>query len=305
MKVLLLGRHGQLARCLTERRPHLDMVVAGRPEMDLELDGSVRELITEVRPDLVINSAAYTAVDQAEVDEELARRINATGAGEAAGAAAEVGAPIIHVSTDYVFDGSKDSPYREDDITNPATVYGQTKLAGEEMVCAANDKHVIVRTSWLFSPFGRNFVKSMLVAARSNSVLRVVDDQHGSPTSAIDLAGAITLVAKRLLAGSETALGRTYHVAGGGVATWHDVATATMEEAKSLGLPVAEVRPISSSEWPTAAERPRYSALDSTSFAKDFDFVLPDWRLGLKNVVRRLANEELRSDKSASRNARN
>jgi dTDP-4-dehydrorhamnose reductase len=231
-------------------------------------------------------------VDEAEDQPELAHRINADAAGEAAEAAADVGGTIVQVSTDYVFGGGRnDRPYREEDPVRPLGVYGRSKLAGEELVRAANPRHAILRTAWLYSPFGRNFVKSMIAAARARPLLTVVDDQHGSPTSALDLADAVLRLVDGWRGGDGPAGGVTYHLAGSGVTSWCGLAEAVMAECRHLGLPAAEVRPIRTEGWPTRAERPRYSALDSGKFAAEIGFSMPDWRTSVRSVVRRLAGE--------------
>jgi dTDP-4-dehydrorhamnose reductase len=295
MKWLVTGRAGQLARSLAQRaagRADLELQFAARPEVDLTRPGSIAAAIRRRRPDIVINAAAYTAVDDAEEQPELAHRINADAAGEAAEAAADVGAAVIQISTDYVFGGSrKDKRYREDDPVQPLGVYGRSKLAGEELVGAANPRHAILRTAWLYSPFGRNFVKSMIAAARARPVLTVVDDQHGSPTSAIDLADAVLRLVDGWRGRVKPAGGVTYHVAGSGVTSWCGLAEAVMAECRRLGLPAAEVRPIRTEEWPTRAERPRFSALDSGKFAAEIGFTMPDWRTSVGSVVRQLATE--------------
>jgi dTDP-4-dehydrorhamnose reductase len=291
VKVLVTGREGQLAQSLNERRndhPQLELLFAARPETDLSIPGSIAKAIEAARPDVVINAAAYTDVDRAEDEPELAWRINAEAAGEAALAAAAVDARIIQLSTDYVFDGSKSEPYVEADPVNPRNVYGASKLAGEERVRSTNSRHLILRTSWVVSPFGRNFVKTIIGAAASREVLTVVDDQHGRPTSALDLAGALVGIVGRWHAGDGVGLGSTYHVAGSGEASWFDLAVATMDECRRLGAPAAELRPIGSSEWPTRAARPHNSVLDCSRFERDFGFALPAWQSSLRGIVQRI-----------------
>src|SRR4051812_19276650 len=194
MKILVTGTEGQLARSLVERallRNDIELVALGRPELDLKAPGSAAAAIAEAAPDLVINAAAYTAVDGAEDEPERAFRINADAAGEVAAAAVRAGAAVIQLSTDYVFDGRGEDAYREDASVNPLGVYGRSKLAGEEQVRSANPRHAIVRTAWVYSPFSRNFVKSIMAAAGTRDRLTVVDDQRGSPTSALDLADGL------------------------------------------------------------------------------------------------------------------
>ena len=286
MRILVTGREGQLARSIAERFTGHELLFAARPEVDLAEPGSVSRAILEARPELVVNAAAYTAVDQAETDQPLAFRINGDAAGEAAKAAADVGAPVIQLSTDYVFDGRSDSAYRETDATAPQSVYGRSKLAGEEAVRALNPRHLILRTAWVYSPFGRNFVRTMLAAAHHRDVVTVVDDQRGNPTSALDLADGIAAA----VAGDLSSWG-TYHLAGSGVTSWCGVAAAVMEEAEALGLPTAEVRPIRTADWPTPAARPANSVLDSSRFADRFGFTMPHWRDSLREVVARIARD--------------
>jgi dTDP-4-dehydrorhamnose reductase len=290
MRVLVTGAHGQVALGLKERSTGRDMtlICASRPQTDLAKPGAVAAAIRNVAPDVVVNAAAYTNVDRAEAERELAFRVNADAAGEAAEAASEIGAAIIQLSTDYVFDGAGDRPWREVDPVHPINVYGASKAAGEDKVRAANPRHLIVRTSWVVSPFGRNFVKTMMEAARSQDVLRVVDDQRGRPTSAVDLAGAIFTMAEAVaLGGGE--LGQTYHVAGSGEASWFDLACEVMDRCKSLGIAAVPVEPVSSGEWPTAAVRPRYSVLDCGRCEADFGIRLADWRSSVRAIVGRIA----------------
>ena len=292
MKVLVTGRDGQLARCLVERaagREGIELVAVGRPELDLEAAGSAARVIAEASPNVVINAAAYTAVDQAEDEPDRAFRINADAAGEVAAAARSAGAAIVQMSTDYVFDGRSAEPYGEDSATNPLGIYGRSKLAGEEQVRTANPDHVILRSAWVYSPFGRNFVKTMMAAAETREELTVVDDQFGNPTSALDLADGILAMIERWRHGGRTGLGDTYHLAGSGSTSWCEFAQAIMDECRVLGLPAAEVRPIRSDEWPTRAARPQNSALDCARFARDFGFTMPQWRDSLRVVVERLA----------------
>jgi dTDP-4-dehydrorhamnose reductase len=290
MKILVTGTEGQLARSLVERarfRADVELVALGRPQLDLEVPGSAAAAIGETAPDLVINAAAYTAVDRAEDEPERAFRINADAAGEVAAAAARAGAAVIQLSTDYVFDGLGEGAYREDALVNPLGVYGRSKLAGEEQVRAANPRHAIVRTAWVYSPFGRNFVKSIIAAAGARDVLTVVDDQRGSPTGALDLAdGLFEMI------GGEGGLGETYHLAGAGTATWCEFAREIMAQCAALGLPHVPVEPIRTEDWPTRAARPRNSVLDSGKFEQTFGFALPDWRISVRTVVERLAREQ-------------
>jgi dTDP-4-dehydrorhamnose reductase len=295
MKLMVTGCKGQLARSLIERasnRPDIWLVALGRPELDLEQPGSAAEAIAEIRPDVVINAAAYTAVDRAEDEPELAMRINADGAGEVAEAAARVGAPVIQISTDYVFDGRAAGDYAEDAPTSPVGAYGRTKLAGEEQVRAANWRHAIIRTAWVYSPFGHNFVKTMMAVAKTRDVLTVVDDQQGNPSSALDLADGLLAMLDRWRDAPDAGLGQTYHVAGAGWTSWCGFARAIMAKREQLGLPTARIEPIATADWPTKAQRPPNSRLSSDKFARDFGFVMPPWEHSLAEVVERLASEE-------------
>jgi len=288
MRVLVVGAQGQVGRSLVERArnsPTIELSAVGRSGIDLEQPGRAAPLIAEVAPDVVINAAAYTAVDQAESDADCAYRINAEGAGELAAAAAKAGAAMIQISTDYVFDGFAAEPYDETAAPNPLNVYGKSKLAGEELVRAVNRRHLIVRTAWVYSPFGRNFVKTMMHAAQSRDTLTVVDDQRGTPTSALDLADALLFMLER-----DLPFGETYHIAGIGSTSWCGFARAIMAECRNFGLPAAEVQPIESAEWPTAAQRPLNSALNSCKFERDFGYSMPRWEESLPEIVRRLAS---------------
>lgn len=292
MRILVTGVHGQLSRCLMEcaaERHGLQVIAIGRPTLDLEILGSAAEAIAAAKPDLVINAAAYTAVDQAEDEPDRARRINAEAAGEIAAAARALSARVVHISTDFVFDGEASQPYTEDAAANPLGVYGRTKLAGEEAVRSANPDHLIVRTAWLYSPFGRNFVATIMRTAQDRDTLAVVDDQHGSPTSAFDLAEGLLIAIDAWSKGGRVGLGETYHLAGSGSASWFDLARAVMDDCASLGLPHAEVRPIASADWPAKAARPVYSELDSGRFGRDFGHIPPHWRTSVRKVVERLA----------------
>jgi dTDP-4-dehydrorhamnose reductase len=292
MRILVMGKSGQLARSLVERahdRPGVVLAAPGRPSMDLNVPGSAADAILERRPDLVINAAADTDVDGAEEHRLHAFRLNAEAAGEIAAAAATVGAPIVQLSTDYVFDGTSASPYGEDAVPHPLNAYGRTKLAGEEAVRAANPDHLILRTAWVYSPFGRNFVKTMFEAADVREELRVVADQRGSPTSALDLADALLKVAENWRNEGGKGLGETYHLSGSGEASWFDLAERVMSCRRRLGLGAAALVPISAKDWPMRAVRPQYSALNNAKFAHDFGFSLPPWRDSVDEVVVRLA----------------
>lgn len=290
MRVLVLGRQGQVARALVERAAgsaFYDLAAIGRPDIDLEVPGSVERAIRSASPDVVINAAAYTAVDQAEDEPDRAFRINAQAAGEAAAAAKSVDAAFVQISTDYVFDGRSESAYRENDPTHPLGVYGASKLAGEEEVRQANAEHLIVRTAWVYSPFGRNFVGTMLRLASGRDEVRVVADQFGSPTSALDLADALLHAVEKRRGGTADGCGRTYHVAGSGRCSWADLADQVFVNSAVYGGPRAVVRRIATCEFPTKAVRPVNSVLDSSKFEREFDFRMPRWEESVEAVVHR------------------
>lgn len=294
MKLLITGREGQLARSLLDRAgddPSFELITAARPLVDLKQPGSIGKAIRDIRPGLVINAAAYTTVDQAEQEPERAFRINAEAPGEAAEAAAEVGAAFIQVSTDYVFNGDATEPYSETAPTAPLGVYGSSKLAGEEAVRRANLQHLIIRTSWVYSPFGRNFVKTMLQLARTRDEVRVVADQRGSPTSAADLAEALLALAGRHAAGDQAGWGETYHLTAAGSCSWADLATEIFMTSQRLGGPHAAVLPISSADYPTPARRPAFSVLATDKARRQLGIALPDWRRSLEPVVATLLAE--------------
>lgn len=294
MKVLVTGRQGQLVRSLLERGQHWPdhkLIAVGTPELDLASPGSAAAMIRSARPDVVVNAAAYTAVDEAENEPDIALAVNATGAGELAAAASELGAPIIHISTDYVFDGMGTGRYREEDEVGPIGAYGRTKLAGEELVRAASPAHLILRTSWVYSPFGTNFVKTMLRLADTRGELTVVGDQIGNPTSALDLADAIGVLLDRLGNSPAKEIAGTYHLAGAGEASWADFARGIFAVSAELGGPSAKVRDIATREWPTRAKRPVNSRLDSSKFTQTLGFAMPDWRQSVRPVVARLLRE--------------
>jgi dTDP-4-dehydrorhamnose reductase len=286
--VLIAGRSGQLAielqRAVSSagHRP----VAIGRPSLDLTSPSSLQAAIAGVKPDAVVNASAYTAVDKAEDEAELAAAINAAGAGALAAAAANAGVPIVHVSTDYVFDGTKDGVYLETDPPAPLGVYGRTKLEGEQRVAEANPRHVILRTSWVFSAHGHNFVKTMLRLARERTTVSVVDDQRGCPTSAGDLARAITTLLPRIVSDSASAdTFGVFHAAGKGPVTWYAFARAIMDGAARRGAASAAVVPISTADYPTRARRPENSILDSSKLGRVHDIDMPPWQAGLDAVL--------------------
>ncbi|MEX2319509.1 MAG: dTDP-4-dehydrorhamnose reductase [Bauldia sp.] len=291
MKIVVTGKTGQVARSLIERASasgSVEVVALGRPELDLLDATSIAKGIAAARPDIVVSAAAYTAVDRAEDEPDLAHAVNAVGAGRVAEAAAEAGAPVIHLSTDYVFDGTGEEPHGEDDAPGPLGVYGQSKLAGERAVMAANPRHVILRTAWLYSPFGSNFVRTMLRLASYRDEIPVVADQWGNPTSALDVADGVLRIAT-ILQGKGTAFpSGIYHLAGAGATNWSGLARHVFAVSRALGGPHATVRDIASADYPTKARRPANSRLAMARFAATCGWVPPDWRQSTEEVVARL-----------------
>ncbi|WP_439567644.1 dTDP-4-dehydrorhamnose reductase [Sphingopyxis sp.] len=291
MRILVTGRQGQVARAIaaSSLAAH-ELVFASRPEFDLESPELIESFVSRVRPDLVISAAAYTSVDLAEDDAERADRVNAEAPAILAHAASAAGAPVIHLSTDYVFDGSGSHPWREDSPIAPLSIYGRTKARGEEAIRVEAPKtHAIVRTAWVYSPWGSNFVRTMLRLAESgHQTIRVVADQNGNPTSAHCIAQGLDAIVRHWqVEGPEKSSG-TYHLAGKGDASWADFATAIFAASASAGGPSAAVEPIPGSAYPTKAARPANSRLDCTKFQATFGFETAPWRQALQKVVSEL-----------------
>jgi dTDP-4-dehydrorhamnose reductase len=291
VKVVVLGRKGQLARGLSEASvgTGLEVVTIGRPEIDLVDPKSIAVAFARERPEVVINAAAYTGVDKAESEPAIALAINALGPEYAAQWCAAHSIPIIHISTDYVFDGTKDSAYVEADSTGPINVYGLTKLDGEQRVGKTCEQHLILRTAWVYSPWGTNFVKTMLRLASTRSNINVVEDQLGSPTYAPDLAKLILAIATRVASNQDARHWGTYHAAGHGEISWFGFAQEVFRHAAQNGLPFANAAAIPASAYPTPARRPSNSRLDCNKLRQVFGLQLADWRLGVQDCVARLA----------------
>ncbi len=287
MKILVFGKHGQIARALHEEANSTHEIIAlGREEADLFEKGIVVKEITRHAPDIIVNAAAYTAVDNAENETEAANHLNTVVPGEMASAAHKTGSHFVHISSDYVFDGDSASPYREDDPTKPLNVYGASKLAGEDAVMVANKGAIIVRTSWVFSEFGANFVKTMLRLAGERDTLSVVDDQIGGPTSARDIAIALLTIAQKKYRGA--AGEGVYHFQGAPVVTWAGFAKKIFEIAGAQTL----VTPIPTSQFPTPAARPLHTVLDCARLERDFGIPQPDWRPALRQVIEALQKKD-------------
>jgi len=295
IKALVFGQNGQLASCLAQlgkEYPDISLDFFGRSRCDIENPSNLLEVIRAARPNLVINAAAYTAVDQAESDQEAARTINQTAVRVMAEETARQGVPIVHFSTDYVFDGTATAPYCEDDDVSPLGVYGETKLAGELDMQQANPLHVIFRTSWVYSAYGKNFVKTMLNLMDSRAEIKVVNDQTGCPTSAHDIIKVLLKIVPQIVERDFKGFG-TYHLVSNDPMTWWGFAKLV----QSTGLEVfgpdwsggrCEVLPITSEMYPTAAKRPGYSVLSTAKFQKTFGVQMPPVSESLTNVISEL-----------------
>jgi dTDP-4-dehydrorhamnose reductase len=291
-RMVVTGREGQVVLSLIERGEHdtrFEVIALGRPDLDLSAPERIDAALRAARPDVIVSSAAYTAVDQAETDEAAATVINGIAAGRIAETAAALGVPVLHLSTDYVFDGEKLSPYLETDPVAPIGAYGRSKLAGERAVAAATGNHAILRTAWVYSPFGKNFMKTMLKLAETRDALNVVGDQVGNPTSALDIADTVLTVAANLLASDDPALRGVFHMTGTGEASWADFAAEIFARSAEYGGPSAEVGRIPSSQYPTPAKRPANSRLDCSLLGARHGATLPDWKQSTANIVERLA----------------
>lgn len=297
MKILLLGKDGQVGWQLQRSlAPHGEVVACGRNECDLSDVAQIRSVIRTLKPSIIVNATAYTAVDKAESEPDLAGRINALAPGVMAEEAKLLGAMLVHYSTDYVYDGTKTTPYREADPTGPQSVYGQTKLAGEEAIRAAGGKSIIFRTSWVFGARGGNFVKTILRLAREKESLNVVADQIGSPTPAALIATVSGVALAMLKHGRllEPGENRLYHLAAAHPVSWCDfartiVGLAGRDSGFDLRLKPEAIKAISTAEYPTPARRPANSRLDCSKLENDFGLQMPDWQPYLERMLQLLA----------------
>lgn len=291
MRLAVTGTGGQVARALVERgaAQGVEVVTVGRPVLDLMRPESVLPALAGLRPDAVVSAAAYTGVDAAETDRARAQAVNEGGAQAVALAARALGVPLVHLSTDYVFAADAAGPHRETAPTAPDAVYGATKLAGEHVVLAAYPQgSAVLRTAWVYSPFGGNFVRTMLRLAREREEVAVVADQFGNPTSALDIADGVVAVARNLLAAADPELRGLFHMAGQGEGSWAQLACAVFDQSRAMGGPCAQVRPIATADYPTVARRPADSRLDCSRIAAVHGVILPPWRSSLWPVVGRL-----------------
>ena len=290
-RILVTGRGGQLATSLEASLPArgFEPVLVGQPDFEFDRPATVAAAFATARPDAVLNCAAWTAVDAAEDDEPAAFRANALGPALLAELCARADIPLVQISTDYVHDGLKGAPYQETDAPNPLSAYGRTKLAGEWAALGGNPMTTVLRTAWVFSPIGRNFVRTMLTAGAARPELRVVADQHGHPTAAPDLADAITAILASVRAsGWREDYRGVFHAVAEGHTTWHGFAQAIFAAACPFGGPSPVVHPIATAEYPTKATRPVDGRLDTTKLRATFGVALPSWQNGLARVIRAL-----------------
>ncbi|MDM0114699.1 dTDP-4-dehydrorhamnose reductase [Variovorax sp. J22R133] len=299
MKVLLFGKGGQVGWELQRSVAPLGELVAldfdsddlladfGQPER-------LAETVLKVRPNVIVNAAAHTAVDKAESEPDFARMLNATSPGVVAQAAQQIGALVVHYSTDYVFDGSGTQPWRESDPTGPLSVYGQTKLEGEKLVAANCARHLIFRTSWVYAARGGNFAKTMLRLAKERDHLTVIDDQFGAPTGAELLADVTAQAIRDVL--RDPGKAGLYHLAAGGETSWHGYASYVFEQARAAGVALkaapSAVEAVPTSAFPTPARRPANSRLDTTKLRSTFGFTLPHWQTGVARMLREVLDQK-------------
>jgi dTDP-4-dehydrorhamnose reductase len=293
IRIAVTGSNGQVVRSLVEQAAGTDVDVAciGRPALDLGNPDTIKSALASIAADVLVSAAAYTDVNKAEAEGQLADVINGRAPGLLAARANALGIPLIHLSTDYVFDGTKPEPYTEHDPICPINVYGRSKAAGEQAIAAAYSRHVILRTSWVYSPFNHNFVRTMLDLARKQDTVRVVTDQVGNPTAAADIADGILAVARRLLEGRGDERYGTFHMAAAGTASWAEFAAAVFSASAARGGPSARVVPIASAEYQTPARRPANSRLDCAKMARVHGVLLPHWQSSLGPCVGRILEQ--------------
>jgi dTDP-4-dehydrorhamnose reductase len=287
MRILLTGAGGQVGQELVEvlgKCPGVELEACDRASLDITNPQAIEALVTAFSPQVIINAAAYTAVDRAESEPELAKEVNAEAPGNLAKLANQIGASLVHISTDYVFNGQQSVPYREDSPCNPLGVYGRTKRAGEEAIQATCDRHIILRTAWVYGAKGKgNFVKTILRLGQEREQLRVVYDQVGTPTWSRDIASAISQLLPQL--GPDTY--GTYHFTNSGVTSWYDFAVETLALATNMGirLTLQQVKPITTAEYPTPAQRPPYSVMGCEKIASLIGYSPPHWRQSLRKMM--------------------
>jgi dTDP-4-dehydrorhamnose reductase len=287
LRIAVTGKEGQVARSMIALGPDMgvEIIAVGRPDVDLLDPASILPALEAARPDAIVSAAAYTAVDKAETEKDAAFAINAAGAGAVAQAARALGVPVLHLSTDYVFDGSKAERYLESDPTGPTSVYGASKLEGERQVAAATDDHAIFRTTWVYSPYGANFLKTMLRLGETRDALSVVGDQFGCPTSAEDIARAMILAAQTMVESDDETYRGVFHLTGSGEANWADFAREIFACAEKFGRKPVTVSAITSDQYPSPVKRPANSRLSGEKLQQIYGIVLPPWRQSTAKVV--------------------
>ena len=304
MKILVTGARGQLGSDITPKLTEAGHYVHACSSTDLNItdDTAVRRVVSDIRPDIIINAAAYTQVDIAEREPDKAYSVNKDGALNLAVAARDFSAVLIHISTDFVFDGTSATPYKEDDATNPLGIYGASKLAGEAKIRRVLEAHIILRTSWLYGLNGNNFVKTILKYASERELMRVVYDQIGSPTWSADLACAIVEIIRSIEGGTRPY--GTYHYSNEGVASWYDFAYFIIEGARKRGmaLKIGSLQPILTREYPTPAKRPAYSVMDKGLIKNTFGLTIPHWSASLDSMLSILCADD-KKDKKGTKDA--
>jgi len=298
MKILLLGKNGQVGWELQRSLSHLcDIRAVSREEVDLEDTSKVSNLICEEKPSIVVNAAAYTAVDKAESQSNSAYSVNADAVEVMAQETNKLNAWLVHYSTDYIFDGKKESPYKENDVAFPLSIYGKSKLKGENLIREINPKHLIIRTSWVYSTRGNNFAKTILNLAKEKNALNIIDDQHGAPTSAELIADVTALAIHRIKQSiNHSNLSGTYHLTASGRTSWYGFAKTLIELAQSMGVEfntkLEDINAIGTESYPLPATRPMNSELDTTKIRRSFNITLPNWRYhALRFINHQVAGE--------------
>lgn len=293
MRLAVTGKNGQVVSSLQALAgPDLEIVALGRPELDLSRPDTVFNALREAKPDVVVSAAAYTAVDKAESEPDIAFAVNRDGAKAVARAAKDIGVPIIHISTDYVFDGTKTTAYVENDPAGPASVYGRSKLEGEQAVSESTDNYAVLRTAWVYSEYGSNFVKTMLRLSESRDEINVVADQFGCPTSANDIAVAIVSIARKLAKDPASHLRGVFHMSGTGETNWAGFAKQIFEFSAENGGKTMIVNDITTAQYPTPARRPANSRLDCSKLEEVYGIRLPEWQTSTRAVMAALAQNK-------------
>lgn len=293
MRLAVTGKNGQVVSALQAlASDELEIVALGRPELDLAQPETVLKALREVKPDVVVSAAAYTAVDKAESEQDIAFAVNRDGARAVAQAASDIGIPLIHLSTDYVFDGTKDTAYVESDPTGPTSVYGRSKLEGERAVSEATDNYVVLRTAWVYSEYGNNFVKTMLRLSENRDEINVVADQFGCPTSANDIAIAVVTIARKLVEDSSAALRGVFHLSGTGETNWANFAKQIFAFSAETGGKSIVINDITTAQYPTPARRPANSRLDCSKLEEVYGIKLRSWQTSTRAVVTALAQSK-------------